>query len=364
MRYLIIILTYLSAFLVQSSSPAESVIPPTPQIGTDTSTTELLTIMAVGDIMLGTSYPSGYLPPNDNPAPLLQQVAPILQKGDITFGNLEGAFLDKGNPYKRCNDPSKCYAFKMPTRYAPTLKTAGFNMLSLANNHVGDFGPPAKKRTTKLLDSLNIRHAGLIEHPTDTLTVKRLKIGLCAFAPNSGTSPLNNDENLKSTVKKLKQTCDIVIASCHMGAEGAAHSHITQKREIYLGENRGNPYQIARTLIDAGADIVIGHGPHVTRTVDLYKGRFIAYSLGNFCTYGRFNLRGICGLAPIIELQIKPNGEFVRGKIHPTKQLGRGGVTLDSDNLVIHEIKRLAQQDLIEQRLTIDDDGNILPKNN
>jgi hypothetical protein len=97
--------------------------------------------------------------------------------------------------------------------------------------------------------------------------------------------------------------------------------HITCKTEIFLGENRGNPYEFARMAIDAGADVVLGHGPHVIRAIDVYKGRFIAYSLGNFATYGRFNLSGSNGIAPIIEIDVDNNGKFLRGKIHAYKQI-------------------------------------------
>ena len=97
--------------------------------------------------------------------------------------------------------------------------------------------------------------------------------------------------------------------------------HITCKTEIFLGENRGNPYEFARMAIDAGADVVLGHGPHVTRAIDVYKGRFIAYSLGNFATYGRFNLSASNGIAPIIEIDVDNNGKFLRGKIHAYKQI-------------------------------------------
>lgn len=336
--------------------PTDSTIQNTPPEG--------LRLVAVGDIMLGTDYPNASsLPPNDNADALLAAVRPILQKGDVTFGNLEGAFLDGGSAYKRCKNPDVCYAFRMPTRYAPALQRAGITMVSMANNHVGDFGPPAQRRTMQLLDSLNIAYAGLLSHPVSIREVNGLKVGLCAFAPNSGTCQLNDYAGLRRIVKELASKCDIVIASCHMGAEGAGHTRVTKQREVQHGENRGNPYEIARLLIDAGADVVLGHGPHVTRAVDLYKGRFIAYSMGNFCTYGRFNLRGVCGLAPIIELQLDNNGAFVSGQLHATQQLGRGGVSIDSQGRVIQEIIRLTRSDIAPDSLLIAPDGKMSIKN-
>ncbi len=329
-----------------------------------TPTADTLTLVAVGDIMLGTDYPlKSYLPPNDNPDALLSPVAPYIQEADIAFGNLEGAFLDGGKPAKSCRDLSRCYLFRMPTRYAGALQRAGFDILSLANNHVGDFGTPAQNKTRALLDSLGIRHAGLLAHPTDTLTVKGVKIGFCAFAPNSGTCQLNDYNLLTRTVQNLKKNCAIVIASCHMGAEGASHTHVTKKKETFLGENRGNVYEIARILIDAGADLVLGHGPHVTRALDLYKERFIVYSMGNFCTYGRFSLSGVSGIAPLLQLRITSSGEFVDGNVIATKQISPGGTMLDPSQRVVNELIKLMQTDLPNTPLKLESSGRILRKN-
>lgn len=319
-----------------------------------------LILMAVGDVMLGTDFPSiASLPPNDDPMVLLGPALPAFARADMLFGNLEGAFLDGGQPAKVCRDMSKCYLFRVPTRYARTMKEAGFTHLSLANNHVGDFGLRAQQRTIRLLDSLGIAHAGLATRRTHIDTIQGLLVGLCAFAPNSGTAQLNDYECLRRTVQALDSVCDIVIASCHMGAEGRTAAHITRKTEQFCGENRGNPYQIARVLIDAGADVVIGHGPHVPRAFDLYKGRFIAYSLGNFCTYGHFALAGISGYAVLLELQLDQDGAFRCGQLHPFRQVPPGGLSPESRGEVISYLRSLTAHDIPEGRLVIDANGKI-----
>ena len=221
---------------------------------------------------------------------------------------------------------------------------------------------PAQTRTRALLDSLGIRHAGLLAHPTDTLTVEGLRIGFCAFAPNNGTCQLNDYELLRRTVHQLKKENDIVIASCHMGAEGAKHTHVTKQKELFLGENRGNVYEIARVLIDAGADLVLGHGPHVTRAIDIYKRRFIVYSMGNFCTYGRFSLSGVSGLAPLLQLKVTRDGRFVGGRVIATKQISPGGTLLDSDGRVIEEMRRLIASDIPSAEIELSTDGEIRVK--
>lgn len=335
----------------------------TTPLASDTLQSLPISIIGVGDIMFGTHFPSRiYLPPRDNCSPLLEGVSHILADADVTFGNLEGCFLNEGKVVKNCKDTTKCYAFKMPEHYVDCLVSSGFDVVSLANNHIGDFGDAGRNRTVELLDSVGIHHGGLLSHPTSVFERNGIKFGFCAFAPNKGTVHINDITKAKRIVSQLKDSVDIVIASFHGGAEGANYRHVTRETEMFYGEDRGNVYEFARHVIDAGADVVFGHGPHVTRAVDLYKDRFIAYSLGNFCTYGRFNLQGPNGFAPIVKVFVDKNGKFVEGQIYPTIQKGAGGTYLDPDNKVIHEIIRLTNMDFPESQLTISPQGEILKK--
>ena len=318
---------------------------------------ETISIIGVGDIMLGTNYPSEeYLPPNGG-KDLLIAVNDLLASADITFGNLEGTLLDQGATTKtNCNN---CYAFRMPEYLAQNLVIAGFDILSLANNHVRDFGESGLQNTKQVLNRLGIYAAGLLSIPTVTFEKKGVKYGFAAFAPNVGTVSINDIPNAQNIIRQLESTVDIVIVSFHGGAEGTNHQHVTRKTEIYYGENRGNVYQFAHAVIDAGADIVFGHGPHVTRAVELYQDRFIAYSLGNFCTYGRFSLRGETGLAPIIKVKVNKTGQFMEAQITPIIQIKPGGVTLDPQQRVIPLIRQLTQTDFPETNLIIEDNGII-----
>ena len=323
-----------------------------------------VSIIGVGDIMLGSAYPDNSgLPPADGKEILLP-VADILKRADLTFGNLEGVLLSGEGHVKQCKNPSVCYAFKSPEHYVNHLKTAGFDLLSVANNHVHDFGKPGISATMKTLDTAGIHYAGLLACPTRIFTAKGLRFGFAAFAPNNGTVSINDLDKARKIVSSLNESCDIVIVSFHGGAEGSGSTHVTRKQEDFLGENRGNPYRFARVVIDAGADVVFGHGPHVTRAIDLYKDRFIAYSLGNFATYGKFNLSGPCGLAPIAELNLDASGAFVSGKIHSVKQRKPGGPVPDPDSGALKEIIRLTRADLPECPLLIEEDGNISKKGN
>ncbi len=323
---------------------------------------DTISIIGVGDMMLGTNYPSdSYLPPDDG-ATILAPVKDILLNADLTFGNMEGTLLTGEGDVKTCSNPASCYAFKSPDHYISYFKEAGFDVLSLANNHSGDFGTPGKTNAVKLLKENAIEFAGLLEYPYTIFVKDSITYGFCAFSPNNGTVSINDKENAVRLVQHLDSLCDVVIVSFHGGAEGSSHAHITKNNEIFLGENRGNPYKFARVVIDAGADIVFGHGPHVTRAIDIYKGRFIAYSLGNFATYGRFNLKDISGIAPIVKVFVNEKGEFLYGQIFSTKQIGEGGPILDEEQKVLNEIIRLTKIDVPETKLIIDKDGSVYVK--
>lgn len=321
-----------------------------------------LSFVGVGDMMFGTHFPSTeYLPPNDDPWPLLKEVVPVFEGADVVFGNLEGAFLDEGDVFKQCKDVSKCYAFKTPTRYAPVLQKAGFDFVSLANNHIRDFGSPGLITTRKLLDSLDIAFAGLVDKPSVIKEINGQRVGMCAFAPNTGTAQIGDIAGAVQIVKELEEQCDYVIVSFHGGAEGRDHMNVTRQTETFYGENRGNVYAFAHAVIDAGADIVFGHGPHVPRSIEIYKNRFIAYSLGNFCTFSRFNLSGPNSLSPVVQVWTKRDGSFVRGKIHAFHQIKGKGTFRDHGNAVVYKMRDLTKMDFPElnHRLLMDDDGDF-----
>lgn len=320
---------------------------------------DTISIIGVGDIMMGTYYPdASYLPPNEG-KDLLKEVTPILKSADLTFGNLEGVLLDgEGHP-KTCKDPKICYIFKSPSSYAKLLVDAGFDVMSTANNHAGDFGDPGRQSTMQALDAAGIYHAGLLPVKYVTFRKEGVNYGFTAFAPNTGTLSLHDLEQARAIVKHLDSISDIVIVSFHGGAEGAQYQHVTRKEELFYGENRGNVYKFAHAMIDAGADIVFGHGPHVTRAVEVYKDRFIAYSLGNFCTYARFNLSNENGLAPIMKVYTDGTGRFLKAQVTPIVQYRPGGPLIDPQKRVIKILQDLTKKDFPETNISIDDTGLI-----
>lgn len=319
---------------------------------------ENFTIMGVGDIMMGTNFPdSTYLPPvSSHP---FEKVIPILKNADVLFGNLEGTLTDEGENAKSCSDPSKCYSFRSPEVYGNYLADAGFNVMSIANNHIGDFGNIGIKNTVKTLEKHNIAYAGIFAKESTLFEKNGLTYGFCAFAPNKDCIKIQNLKNAKRIVRELKEKADVIIVSFHGGAEGFDHTHVPRKTETFYGEDRGDVYQFAHELIDEGADIIFGHGPHVSRGIEVYKNRFIAYSLGNFCTYSRFNLTGIKGYAPIIAVTINRQGAFIKGRIHSARQIDEVYPFMDDKKAALKEIQLLSEEDFPENPLVFDEKGNF-----
>jgi poly-gamma-glutamate capsule biosynthesis protein CapA/YwtB (metallophosphatase superfamily) len=321
---------------------------------------DTISINAVGDIMFGTNFPNeSKMPPNQG-KDLLNAFSSYLKDADITFGNAEGVFLNSGGTPK--GSGGQVYCFRQPTYMAQYFVDHGFDLLSVANNHVADFGDVGLKSSNEVLSKLPLNYAGFIDKPTTIITVKGLKFGLAAFAPHKGSVNMNDIPNAIKIVKELKKQCHIVMVSFHGGAEGVEKQHVPKKTEIFYGQNRGDVHAFAHKMIDAGADMVIGHGPHVTRAMELYNGKFIAYSLGNFCTYGMFSLGGVSGNAPLLKLYVNEQGNFVKGEIISGKQYGEGGPVLDEDNKdAFNTIKNLTAQDFPNSGLLFEN-GKILKK--
>ncbi|MCD4829120.1 MAG: CapA family protein [Candidatus Cloacimonetes bacterium] len=317
-----------------------------------------LTVAAVGDIMLGTDFPEAhYLPSADGRGLLDSALIELLASADVALGNLEGVFCDGGEPRL----PNKTYSFRMPPRLAPRLAEWGFDFVSLANNHARDFGDDGCAQTIAALQAVGIVYAGLEEHPTAVLRRNGLRVGFAAFAPNAGTVNFHRQAEARRIVAALADSCDIVLVSVHGGAEGADALHVPREEEMYLGENRGDIYAFARLVIDAGADAVFAHGPHVPRALDLYNERIIAYSLGNFCTPARFNLSGTGGLAPLLLVELDEAGRFVSGQLVSCRQAYGRGPRLDDTREAAALIGDLTREDIPEAPLRIEADGRVWP---
>jgi poly-gamma-glutamate capsule biosynthesis protein CapA/YwtB (metallophosphatase superfamily) len=318
---------------------------------------KLISLIAVGDIMMGSNYPSNAsLPPNDG-KDIFSGVGEVLQNADVTIGNLEGTLLNSGGKAKDCGE--NCHAFRMPEHYAEYLKDAGFDFMNLANNHSGDFGIVGRESTVNTLERYEIKYAGLLTAETSLIEVGNLKIGFAGFAPNWGTCDINNLNKAKEIVSHLKKKCNIVVVCFHGGAEGTGAQRTRNETEYYLGEKRGNVVEFSHGVIEAGADLVLGSGPHVSRAIELYERKLIAYSLGNFCTYGKFGLSGVLGYAPILKVYVNEKGNFIKGEVISAVQKGKGIPVLDDENKAANIISKLTKMDFTNTKINIDDEGLI-----
>ena len=324
-------------------------------------------IVGVGDIMMGSDWPQpGMDPritPGSDPAMVLgPDMVQLFQSAEVVFGNYEGTIHSSDQNAKRCGNPQFCYVFRSPAFHANYLQRAGFTLMSHANNHARDFGETGRTATVA-----NLRGAGIAVAGGDRdgmrIAVQTLedgrRVALVAFGHNPGLLSVQNYSRVTEMVQAADAQADIVIVSCHIGAEGARHDRVTRQTEIFLQEDRGNPFRFARTAVDAGADIVFCHGPHIPRAVEVYQGRFIAYSLGNFWTYGRFNLRGHNGLAPIAQLDVDAEGALVAAQIISARQDRPGGPYLDRSNAAAQRTAALTARDFPEGRVTIASDGTL-----
>ena len=318
---------------------------------------DTLTIAVTGDIMMGTTYPSVQLPEKQG-TELFRDAKPILRAADLALGNLEGTLCDGGKSTKGSGPNS--YSFRMPTSYAHLLTDAGYDYLSMANNHANDFGTDGILSTENELKREGILFSGIAGR-TESVVIERKgkKIGICAFGHNSYTLKHTDLTTVGRIVDDLVSRCDIVIVSFHGGAEGRDKSHLPQGQETFLGENRGALREMTHFCIDHGADVVFGHGPHVVRGCEVYKGRFIVYSLGNFCTPYGMSLTGISSYAPIIEIKTDLSGRFLEGQIHGLTQTRGIGPRTDKQGVVVKQIKDLTEADLPNSEARISSDGKI-----
>lgn len=314
-----------------------------------------LTIRAVGDIIPGTNYPYNKLSSNKNA--LFAGVKSEL-KGDIVFGNFESTLTKY--PYSaKAIGRGLVFAFRTPPEYTALLKDAGFNILSVANNHSFDFFESGFKDTIQNIQKVGIKAVGeknkIIYHE-----VKGVKVAFIGFSNYEYHNNLSHIEAGKKLVKTAQKNADFVVISFHGGSEGTGALNVRNKTEYFYGENRGNLVLFSHSMIDAGADLILGHGPHVPRALELYKGKLIAYSLGNFMGYRTLSTVGELGYSLILEAKVNPQGDFIEGKIIPVQLNSQGIPALDQRSKSVNLIRNLIQKDFPKTPLKIDKEGKIL----
>ncbi len=259
--------------------------------------------------------------PSDGGASFFDEVDQLLT-GDVVLGNLEGTLATGG--VSKCGSGSpNCFAFRTPPSYARYIKEAGFTVMNLANNHANDFGPSALRESVAALSRFGIRSTGR----PGTVAVQKVggqRVAILGFASYEWADPLLDIPAARKRVQETARKAEVVIVTFHGGAEGSDKTHVPQGSEFFLGENRGDLRRFSKAVIDAGADLVIGHGPHVLRGMEVYKDRLVAYSLGNFGGYEVFGLNPTTATSMVLQVTLEPDGRLRRGRIVPTQLVGAG----------------------------------------
>ncbi|MDD6783286.1 MAG: CapA family protein [Prevotellaceae bacterium] len=330
---------------------------------TSSQSIKILTLAFVGDVMMGTNFPDNSYITKDRGKSLFADSREILRKADLAIANHEGTIYDGAEgELRKMTNPRTYYIFRTPGDHVANLVDAGFDVVGIANNHSNDFGITGRKLTLKTLREAGLGVSG-IKGMAEECVVERkgVKCGYLQFAAAcTNTLDLNNFEEVDRYIAALRPKCDVLIVGFHGGAEGAGFTHVPKTTEYYVGEKRGDVVAFAHRCIDKGADVVVGHGPHVPRALELYKDKIIAYSLGNFCTPYRMSYSGACGLAPLLTVEINAdNGTFSCGRIYSFRQQRGVGPRLDPDNAAARLMKSLTETDFPEANLWISEEGDI-----
>ena len=312
----------------------------------------VVTIAAVGDIVMG-STPN--LPPAGGRTFFNGVEADLA--GDVVLGNLEGT-LSTGGSSKCGSGSTNCYAFQTPPSYAAWLRKASFTVMNLANNHAFDYGPSGQAQTLAALGKQRLAHTG---RPGE-ITYEQagaIKVAVVGFAPYPWAQSLTDIPAARRLVKKAAANADVVVVTMHAGAEGTDHTHVQPGTETYLGEDRGNVVAFSHAVVDAGADVVIGHGPHVLRGMEWYRGHLIAYSLGNFAGYRVFALGGPLSQSGILRVTLRGDGGFDSGTLVPTRLVGAGVPALDPTESAHGIVRTLSKEDFGARGVKVSANGNL-----
>jgi poly-gamma-glutamate capsule biosynthesis protein CapA/YwtB (metallophosphatase superfamily) len=310
------------------------------------------TFSAVGDVMMG-STPD--LPPRGGELYFSGVQRSI--RADVALANLEGT-LSTGGSSKCGASSTSCFAFHTPPSYARWLRGAGFTILSVANNHAADFGPVGERQTLAALAHERLLHTGRPGEITVQMT-RGIRVAVIGFAPYPWAQSLTDIGAAKRLVARARQRADAVIVTMHAGAEGVAHQHVRPGTETFLGENRGNPLAFAHAVVDAGADLVVGSGPHVLRGIEWYRGRLIVYSLGNFGGYGAFVLSGPLATTAILRVEMRGNGTVVAARRVAARVEEPGIPVLDPSRAAYSLVRSLSRADFGSAGATVSATGRI-----
>ena len=253
-------------------------------------------------------------------ASLFANVQDTLRAPDLMAGNLEGN-LSTGGASKCGAGAANCFAFQAPPANGRALDAAGLDVVNLANNHAFDYGEAGRTQTLGALTAAKVAFTGL---PGDVrvLTRRGVRVAFVGFSTYRWTTSMDDQQAVRALIDQAAVLADVVVVFFHAGAEGADRTGVPVGREWAFGEDRGDSRAFAHLAIDAGADLVLGSGPHVVRGMETYRGRLIAYSLGNFAGVHNFASGGTLSMSGVLTVRVDRRGRLRNGWWH--------GIALDA----------------------------------
>ncbi len=283
------------------------------------------------------------MPPNGGRA-LFASVRDELQAPDLMIANLEGTYSTAGP--SKCDgvDSRVCFAFQAPPAYAKALAWAGIDLVSLANNHSYDYLQRGFDQTKQALESAGVDYTGLLE-TVKVVKVDGVRVAAVGFSPYSWSPNVNDIAGSVALVERAADMADVVVVIMHVGAEGSDKIHTPKGPEVAFGELRGDSRSFAHAMIDAGADLVLGSGPHVIRGIERYKNRLIAYSLGNFASWRNFGTGGNLSLSGLLTVRIDQKGRPQGGRWQSMLIVSPGVPVVDSGHSAARLVKQLSAAD-------------------
>jgi len=324
--------------------------PVTPQVPRRPPTPVPVTVVVTGDLVLG-STPA--VPPAEGRG-FFADVQTDLA-GDVVVGNLEAALVRGAAP--ECSaSGGGCSSFRLPPAFAGTFAETGFTVLGLANDHADDAGVAGLRQTVDALTDVGVGHTGL-ESQIAIQRVAAADVAIVGFGTTPGTGSVTDIAGATRLVRRAARLADLVVVSMHAGAEGVDRQHVTRGVERYRGENRGDVVRFAHAAVDAGGDLVVGHGPRVLRGMEWYRGRLIAYSLGSLAGYRVVERGGALSVGAILRVTLGSDGRFESGRLVATRLVESGRPVLDPSEAAHGLVRTLSLEDFGTRAVGITAEG-------
>jgi hypothetical protein len=296
-----------------------------------------------GDVVLGNSFLVDDIPASWD-SRYFAGVQPLLKRADLVFGNLEGVLTDSKDSMKDTAS-GRAFAFSFPPRYASLLRKTGFNIVNVANNHAYDFREEGYHDTLHNLEQAGILATGP-RGKIAILNIRGFKVAMIGFTWTEKFNSMFDLDQDAELVRQAKQQADYVIVTFHGGAEGPAAIWHGDADEMFMGEDRGNEVAFTHAMIDAGADLAVGHGPHVLREAECYRGHPIVYSLGNFVGVGGLSVKKVAGISALLQVELNPEGTLRHIDLVPLRFYGSKLPRIDSRQYGIRLVDYLGKHAL------------------